>query len=138
MKGRCTMRCFLFAVLLVVGCATGAVAGPAEDAYSTYERGDYALAARLLRPLAEQGLAEAQVRLGFMYGQGQGVPQDYQEAAKWTRRAAEQGLADAQFDLGVMYGQGQGVPQDHQEAAKWYRKAAEQGHERAQYNLGVM
>src|ERR1041385_5090254 len=89
MKGRCTMRCVLFAVLLVVGCATGAVAGPAEDAYSTYERGDYALAARLLRPLAEQGIAEAQVRLGFMYGQGQGVPKDYQEAAKWTRRAAE-------------------------------------------------
>ena len=79
---------------------------------------------------AEQGDAEAQYFLGWMYYKGQGVPQNYEEAAKWTRKAAEQGRAWAQYNLGV--------PQDYVEAAKWYRKAAEQGDAEAQHNLGVM
>ena len=54
------MRRILFAVILVVACATVAAADSYEDAVSAYNRGDYALAARLLRPLAEQGNASAQ------------------------------------------------------------------------------
>ena len=46
------------------------------------------------RLAAEQGLAEAQNKLGALYGDGKGVPQDYTEAAKWYRLAAEQGLAE--------------------------------------------
>ena len=60
----------LFAVLLVVVCATGAAAGPAEDADSAYQRGDYALAERLFCPLAEQRDAKAQFNLGLMYEYG--------------------------------------------------------------------
>ena len=41
---------------------------------------------------AEQGIATAQTSLGFMYGLGQGVPQDYKTAMKWFTLAAEQGL----------------------------------------------
>src|ERR1035438_5254339 len=41
----------------------------------------------------------AQVHLGLMYYQGQGVPQDYKEAMRWYRLAADQGDADAQFNL---------------------------------------
>ena len=132
------MRRILFAVFLVVACATGAAAGPREDAESAYQRGDYALAAQLLRSLAEQGNATAQFNLGVLYANGQGVPQDYQEALKWYRKAAEQGDADAQYNLGLLYDSGRGVPQNSEEAAKWYRKAAKQGHAGAQYNLGVM
>ncbi len=43
-------------------------------------RGDYPTALRELRPLAEQGVAEAQFLLGVMYHYGQGVPQDYVQA----------------------------------------------------------
>ena len=57
------MRRILFAVFLVVACAIGAAAGPTEDAISAYQRGDYVLAARLFRPLAEQGDAQAQGNL---------------------------------------------------------------------------
>ena len=96
------MRRFFFAVFLVVACATVAAAGPAEDADSAYQRGDYALAARLFRPFAEQGHAKAQSNLGVMYSKGQGVPQDYAEARKWFRKAAEQGHPQAQYNLGVM------------------------------------
>ena len=87
---------------------------------------DYAKVLREYRLLAEQGHAFAQLALGIMYDQGQGVSQDATEAAKWYRLAAEQGNADAQFHLGIMYRKGQGVPQDKSEAAKWYQLAAEQ------------
>ena len=86
----------------------------------------YAKALQEYRPLAEQGHAFAQFRLGMMYRKGQGVLRDDAEAAKWYRLAAEQGNADAQFHLGIMYRKGQGVPQDKSEAAKWYQLAAEQ------------
>ena len=76
---------------------------------------------------AEKGDAEAQGNLGWMYRDGEGVPQDYVEAAKWYRKAAEEGDAEAQSNLGWMYFFGYGVPRDKIEAAKWIRKAAEKG-----------
>jgi len=132
------MRHFLFTVFLVVACTTVAGAGSYEDAVSAHERGDFILADRLFRSLAEQGNTRAQFSLGWMYANGEGVPQDDQEALKWYRRAAEQGDARAQGYLGLMYYEGQGVPQDNQEALKWWGKAAEQGDGEAQVNLGVM
>ena len=102
------------------------------------ERGEDATALEEWRPLAEQGDAEAQARLGGMYLSGQGVTQDYAEAVKWYRLAAEQGYADAQDELGAMYMDGQGVTQDYAEAARWYRLAAEQGETSAQFALGFM
>jgi len=109
-----------------------------EDASAAYERGDYATAYRLIKPLAEKGYAKAQYNLGVMYHKGEGITQDYAEALKWYRKAAEQGLAIAQYNLGFMVHKGEDVPQDYNEALKWYRKAAEQGFAGAQYNLGVM
>ncbi|MEE2933713.1 MAG: tetratricopeptide repeat protein, partial [Pseudomonadota bacterium] len=87
---------------------------------------------------AEQGDAFAQFRLGMMYDQGRGVPQDDKTAVKWYRLAAEQGDASAQYNLGLMYRDGYGVPQDDKIAVKWFRLAAEQGDASAQSNLGVM
>jgi TPR repeat protein len=108
------------------------------DAVEAYRRGDYATALRLLRPLADQGNANAQFRLGSMYYHGRGLPQDYAEAAKWYRLAADQGNANAQNNLGWSFYNGHGVPQDYAEAAKWYRLAADQGNAKAQFELGAM
>ncbi len=91
---------------------------------AAYQRGDHATALRLWRPLAEQGLAEAQSNLGIMYRKGRGVAQDYAEAVKWFRLAAEQGNAEAQSILGAMYREGQGVPQDYVQAHMWFNLAA--------------
>ncbi len=77
-----------------------------------------------MRPLAEQGVAEAQFLLGVMYDKGQGVPQDYAKAAGWWRKAAEQGDPIAQYDLGVAYHNGEGVPQDYVQAHRWFNLAA--------------
>jgi hypothetical protein len=83
-------------------------------AKSAFEKSDYVAAARLFRPLAEQGDAPAQTI----------VPQSFTEAFNSSRKAAEQGDAEGQSDLGFMYSLGQGVLQDYIEAAKWFRKAA--------------
>ena len=118
------MRRLLFAVFLVVACATVAAADSIEEAEFAYDRGDYTLAARLFRPLAEQGIASAQFNLGMMYAKGQGVPQDYQAALKWYRKAAEQGDASAQNNLGLMYEMGRGVRRDFIRAHMWSNVAA--------------
>ena len=85
---------------------------------------------------AEQGDAESQANLGFMYANGEGVPRDDVEAVKWYRKAADQGYAKAQHMLGFMYIIGQGVPENATEGVKWYRKAAEQGYALALRSLG--
>ena len=88
--------------------------------------------------LAEQGDAEAQFDLGWMYDIGEGVHQDYAKAAQWYMKSANQGFPEAQYNLGVMYREGEGVPQNYAEAIKWYTKAANQGFPEAEYNLGLM
>ena len=113
-------------------------AGPYEDGLTAYQRGDYATAVTWFRKAADQGVAIAQVTLGLMHAEGEGVPQDYAEAVKWLRKAAKQGLVEAQTLLGFMYHDGEGVPQDIAEAVKWWRMAVEQGDVDAQYNLGHM
>jgi uncharacterized protein len=96
----------------MLSIAQAALAGPIDDALSARAREDYATALRLLRPLADNEDAVAQVILGDMYGHGQGVPQDYKEAVKWYRSLADQGNSTAQLFLGLMYADGRGVPQD--------------------------
>jgi TPR repeat protein len=132
------LRATLTASLMLVAIAGAAVAGPFEEGNAAFSRGDYPTALRLWRPLAEQGFAEAEYDLGYMYLKGHGVPPNYAEAMKWYRLAADQGLAAAQHGLGVFYADGKGVPQDYAEAVKWYRLAADQGFVIAQYSLGSL
>ena len=124
--------------VLALGLSGVARAGPFEDAQAADQKGDYATEMRILRPLAEQGNALAELGLGVMYANGQGVPQDYAQAVVWCRKAAEQGDADAQTIVGVMYVNGHGVPQDYTQALIWYRKAADQGNGQAQFGLGLI
>ena len=98
-----------------------------EKGVEAHKAGDYIAALHEFRPLAEQGDAEAQSMLGFMYHHGEGVAQDDAQAVKWHRKAAGQGNADGQYNLGVIYATGKGVAQDYTQAAEWYRKAAGQG-----------
>jgi TPR repeat protein len=135
------LRRILAAVVIVLALigVSPAVAGPIEDGYAAYHKGDYATALRYWRPFAaEKGYALAQISLGFMYTKGEGMPQDYVEAVRWFRLAAEQGYAIAQFNLGVMYGKGEGVPQDDVLAHMWSNLAAAQGYDDAVENRDVV
>ena len=103
-------------------CAGVSISSPLED----------------LTRCAEQGDAQSQASLGWLYANGDGVPEDDAEAVRWYRLSAEQGDAAAQTNLGWMYANGEGVPEDDAEAVRWYRLGAEQGNANAQTNLGWM
>ena len=120
----------LLITMLALSCAVNSgasIAGPLEDSLAAYDRGDYATAVRLLRPLADQGNAQAQNGLGAMYYNGKGVAQDFKEAVKWYRLAAVQGYASAQVNLAAMYYEGQGVAEDFIRAYMWLSIAAANG-----------
>lgn len=112
----------------------------------------------LYRPLAEEGLPEAQVRLMYLLYASQhfeealkwakttaknnnphgqyllaqycqyGMPPDLETAHQLYREAAAQGLAAAQWQLGLQYRFGQGTPTDTTQAINHLRAAAQQGY----------
>lgn len=123
---------FVFA-LIVLPCYAGL-----KEGVAAYQKSDYTLAQKELKPLAEKGNATAQNIIGRMYSLGQGGPKDARGAAEWFLKAAEQGLPEAQGMLGYMYLVGEGAPQSNGKAFDWISKAAKQGDAMAQYNLGVM
>jgi hypothetical protein len=61
------IRATLTTLLMLVALVGAAAAGPLDDAVAAHQRGDYATAVRLIRPLAEQGDAAAQYNLGDAY-----------------------------------------------------------------------
>ena len=126
----------LVVLVLLGGCSPAETPETATTAETAANVPDMEL--ETLQQRAEQGHADAQSRLGYMYDTGEGVPQDDVEAVKWYRLAADQGHDAAQYLLGVMYNSGRGVPQDYTQAFIWYRLAADQGYAAAQYNLGVL
>jgi TPR repeat protein len=103
-----------------------------------YDGGDFATAFKEWLPLAEQGNAKAQFRLGRMYRKGEGGTYDALDAVNWFRKAAEQGHADAHTSLGAMYYNGDGVNQDYVYALMWLNIAALQGNVDAQESRNVI
>jgi len=90
-----------------------------------------------LKALADEGDADGQAALGFLYLMGLAVPQDAKEALRLFRAAAEQGDAVGETSLAMMYSDGLGVAKDSAESLRWWRRAAERGHAFAQTALGV-
>ena len=115
---------------------------PADEALkrgeAAYEKQDYAEAMRWYRVAADQGNPQAQVQIGNLYTDGQGVAQDYGEAMGWFQKAAVQGNYEAQNNIGWFYLSAWGVTQDYGEAMRWFRLAADQGNEIAQRNIAMM
>lgn len=89
-------RIALLAFLTILA-GISATAEPLSDATAAYGKQDYATALRLVRPLADNGNADAQFLLGMMYRDGEGVPPDEALGVGWMLRAAEQGHRRAQF-----------------------------------------
>ncbi|KAF8929507.1 hypothetical protein BGZ47_001014 [Haplosporangium gracile] len=87
---------------------------------------------------ARLGDKAAQVALGEIYKNGQGIEQDYAAAMTWYLNAAVQGDANAQCNVAYFFEDGLGTPQNYTQAKEWYQKAADQGHVVAQCNLGYM
>jgi hypothetical protein len=115
---------------LVIASSPARAGSPEEDfrgGLSAFNRGDYAAAMRLWRPLAETDDARSQAGIGFMYHRGLGVAVDDAQAAFWLRKAAEQGQAEGQLMLGNLYFFGLGVPQSYPAAYAWCELAQDNG-----------
>jgi hypothetical protein len=121
-RSRTPVACFLV-FALAVGLLVQYVSAAGENGQLS------AASLEQIRKLADEGNVEVQYKLGRMYEEGLGLPQDYKEAAKWYLKAAGKGNAQAQYKMGTMYTLGKGVAKDRLEAAKWFGKAAQQGYE---------
>lgn len=103
-----------------------------EQGAACEESGDYQQALEWYSKAATQDFAPAQVNLGALYAEGQGVQQDFQEAMKWYQKAADQDYAPAQFNMGIMCILDQGnLSKDYFMAYVWFSRAALQGDEDA-------
>ena len=59
-----TVKHAIAIIALALSFAVPVAAGPIEDGYSAYTRGDFATAMRIMRPLADQGHVTAQTVVG--------------------------------------------------------------------------
>jgi TPR repeat protein len=114
----------LLVILFGAGTMRSGFADGLTRGTSAYVGGDYVRAVRELTAAASRGNARAQGRLGFMYENGFGVPQNYAAAADLYRSAAAQGDTFAQSRLGLSYDKGHGVPQNAILSYKWLDLAA--------------
>ena len=95
---------FRLSLILTLSALSGPIlAGPLEEGEAAYDHKDYTAALGLLRPLADQGDADAQTYVGLMYDHGYGVPHNYAEGVSWYRKAADQANGHGEEGLGVMY-----------------------------------
>ena len=129
------IKCLLVATSFILAAPVFADANQVSACYIAI---DYDTAFHTCTKAAEQGEAKAQYKLGFMYGNGQGTPQDYKQALYWYTKAAEQGNSDAQSQLGDMFYLGQGTLKDSVVAYAWYNVASAQGNESATKNRGII
>jgi len=73
------------------------------------------------------GDVDAQIKLGKMYRDGDGIEKDGDKAVEWLAKAANQGSTTAKFILGYMYKDGDGVPLNYSKAIEWFTLASEEG-----------
>ena len=93
-------------VLLLAVASMNCFAG-FDEGSAAYEAKDYTTALSEFLPLASDGDAKSQAKLGVMYYNGEGLPQNYSQAASWFRKAGTQGHSDSLNNLGLGYEFGQ-------------------------------
>jgi TPR repeat protein len=88
---------------------------------------DFDSAFLLFKMASEGGLAAGSYRMGLMYRDGKGVPQDMGAALALITDAAGKGSDQALVALFYMYRDGCGTDRDMDKAMEFLRKAAERG-----------
>ena len=88
--------------------------------------------------LAKQGNMEAQFLIGFMYDNGDGIPENDKTAVMWYTKAAQQGYAPVQSILGVIYDNGEGFQENNIKAHVWYSISETNGNEEGKNNLKIL
>jgi TPR repeat protein len=128
----------LFSVLALLSAAQIAAAAPFEAGLNAMDREHYATAFRAWKKLADQGAAEAQNNIGYLYEQGRGVKQSYARAIEWYKKAAEQDLAEAHHNLGMLAFLGYGMRKDYLIAKRHFTNAGDLDQADSEYMLGLI
>lgn len=85
---------------------------------------DEGMAKAYMLGAAEAGEPLAMHGLGFMYMEGECVPQDGQAALNWFMKAADTGMLGSMTTIAMIYQNGSvGVEADMEKAKEWYKKA---------------
>lgn len=121
------------AMMVAAAIAAPAAAAGVKDGVDAWQRGDYAAATAIWRPLAENGDADAAFDLAQAYKLGRGVPTNLAQAKTWYGKAAQGGHTQAAANYGLLLFQ----DGDRKSAMPWIGKAADAGDPRAQYVLGT-
>ncbi len=110
-----------------------------DDKESDKKSPDVAKAIDALHEAAKKGSAEAQFRLGVIYGNGDdGIELDQEAAMSWFKLAARQGHENALITMAWMYANGAGVDANEEKARELYLLAADHGSAKAQYVIATM
>jgi hypothetical protein len=124
---------YLIGAIVVALVAAPLSAQSVKAGIDAWQKGDYANAVAIWRPLAQSGNADAQFNLGQAYRLGRGMPTNVGESQKWFERAAAQGHVDAETTLGLLLFQNG----DQAGGLKWLKLAAEQDEPRAMLVYGT-
>jgi len=118
------------ASIILVACVS---APSLEKGMEALSSGEYGVAVRNLRPIAEQGNLDAQLGLAEAYEE----IFDHRSSLQWYTKAAEQGDARACYRVGNAYALGLGTNRDGAIAMDWWRRAGEKGNLEAQLALAA-
>lgn len=93
-----------------------------------FSDGEYGKALLLLKPLADEGIAEAIGMLGIAYQRGAGVEVDAEKALELLEKAVDMGDAVAAHHLGVLYQNGMdGVDIDMAVSQRYFQLSDQMG-----------
>ena len=123
----------LLGAAMLLATASPSTAQSVNAGIEAWQRGNYASAVSIWRPLAERGDADAQFNLGQSYRLGRGVPTNLSLAKSWLEKAARQNHIDAETTLGLLLFQNG----DQAGGLKWLKLAAVAGEARAMLVYGT-
>ena len=110
-----------------------------EQVHALYNAKDYTNAMKFYTQLAEEGDANAQTSLGFMYQNGQGCMKDDAKAVEFYSLGAEAKQPYALFNLAILYMNGLcGLEHDQFKAHELHMEAATREVPPAMYEVALM
>ena len=99
---------------------------------------DYKEALEYLLKASEIGWSDADVLIGQMYRDGNGVERDLDRCVQYLSKAANNGNNKAMAMLGDLYYDGKYMSKNQKEAFKWYMMSACVGNAKSQYQVAMM
>jgi len=105
---------------------------------SQFDNIDFKTVIASLKEKALAGDSASQYKLGVIYANGRGTPQNYGEAARFYLMAALQDHPDAQNNLGSLFQNGNLGQRDSVNAYAWFTVAIQKGSKLAKNNLALI